>query len=207
MQARFPSQEGSKWRSLLDNARRGDARSLRQILDLLNPYLLRIARRELAPKVRVKHSPSDVVQQSLIEVSRALPTFAGHEPTEFLAWAKRILENNALDVHRRFVRSRKRTVSRERSIQDRDARDRLAQMAVAKKDSPSQAATLRESRDRIRRALESLSDEHRAVIGLRDFEQLTYAEIAARMSPSERAVRMLHLRALECLSRAYDHPR
>jgi RNA polymerase sigma factor (sigma-70 family) len=52
-------------------------------------------------------------------------------------------------------------------------------------------------RQRVRQALESLSDEDREVLLLRYLEQLRSQEIAAIMGTSEAAINMRHMRALE----------
>jgi RNA polymerase sigma factor (sigma-70 family) len=53
---------------------------------------------------------------------------------------------------------------------------------------------------RLEAAIESLSADHRDVILMRKFEELSFAEIAARTGRSEDAARMLLARAMTALT-------
>ena len=62
--------------------------------------------------------------------------------------------------------------------------------------------------ERLEAAIESLSQDHREVILMRKFEELTIAEIAQRIGRSEDACRMLLARAMTALTmRLTEMPR
>jgi len=57
----------------------------------------------------------------------------------------------------------------------------------------------KEAHQALAEAIERLSDVQRQVIELRHLEQLSFADIGERMSRSENAVQLLHMRALSAL--------
>lgn len=59
-------------RLLLAQARAGNQEQLGRLLEILRPYLLATAARNLSNQLRAKVSPSDLVQETLIEAGRDL---------------------------------------------------------------------------------------------------------------------------------------
>jgi RNA polymerase sigma factor (sigma-70 family) len=72
---------------------------------------------------------------------------------------------------------------------------------------PDQAAERNETRELVRLALEFLEPEDRAAIVGRDFEELSFAEIAQRLRVAEDAARMRYRRALPKLAKALSRLR
>ncbi len=72
---------------------------------------------------------------------------------------------------------------------------------------PSPRAQVIEAEEarRLRLAMARLSPDHRQVIVLRSWEQLTFAEVARRMQRSEDAVKKLWSRAMQNLKRELTH--
>ncbi len=112
-----------------------------------------------------------------------------------------ILKNTIRDNHRRLLGSAKRGSGRELSATDLFARDELGLSQVATHQGPTVSGELVavEEWNQLQRSLARLSDEQRRVIELRHFDELSFAEIAERMSKSDPAVRMLWVRALRNL--------
>ena len=65
--------------------------------------------------------------------------------------------------------------------------------------SPSSPLNRDESLQELQRAISCLPDSYRTVIELRNFQGLSFAEIAKRMNRNSGAVRMLWVRAVEKL--------
>ena len=68
-------------------------------------------------------------------------------------------------------------------------------------------AILNEDAERLERALEALTESQRDIILLRQFEELTFPEIAARLGKSEDACRMMFARAMTALTLKVSEPR
>ena len=75
----------------------------------------------------------------------------------------------------------------------------LSQFAASNTNTPSVNADNREQQMIIAEVLESLPNDYRQVIMMRNLQGLSHTEIATEMDRSERAIRMLWLRALKQL--------
>ena len=94
-------------------------------------------------------------------------------------------------------RDPKREVSLQYSIDESSIL--LSQFAASNTNTPSVNADNREQQMIIAEVLEGLPDGYRQVIMMRNLQGLSHAKIATEMDRSERAIRMLWLRALKQL--------
>jgi RNA polymerase sigma-70 factor (ECF subfamily) len=153
-----PATEGSDPRAtdsdLLAAARRGDDRAFGELIDRHAAGLFRLAFR------LVGNSPDaeDVVQETLMGAFEHLGRF--RERSSVKTWLSRILVRQAARCHRRRAR-KKVTALPEADIGGR--------------------RTFSEDADRrldVSQALSTLSHAHREVVVLREFEGMSYAEMA-----------------------------
>lgn len=185
-----PTQESKELRHALESARLGSADIVGQILEKYRPYLLLVAKARFDDELHGKAGVSDIVQETLIEANRGIEEFEFRSRRGLRGWLRRILLHNLADFRKRFRGTARRTVSG-------DISPRLADPGP----SPSAELVVREELDRVRRALERLPEEQRAVILLRGQQNLSFAEIGQRLGRSEDAVRMLYRRGIEKLRR------
>ncbi|HEV3116074.1 MAG TPA: sigma-70 family RNA polymerase sigma factor, partial [Gemmataceae bacterium] len=119
----------------------------------------------------------------------------------FYPWLRQVALERLTDLHRRHLRSQKRSVRREQvrlqNLPDESLQG-LAQLA-APGSSPSCRIRLRDLQERMRAALERLAERDREVLLLRHFELLSVKQIAAVLAISEGAVKVRHVRALQRL--------
>lgn len=108
----------------------------------------------------------DVVQEAFVQAFINLPSFHGN--SAFYTWLYRIAFNVAATHHRR-----RKLVQSLEHISGEQGR----QMA-ADSQSPVEGLERQESCERVRAAIASLSEDHRAVIVLRELEGYAYEEIA-----------------------------
>lgn len=186
---------------LLSAAKNGEAESLGQLLEMYLNYLKLLARTQLDQKLQGRTSPSDVVQETLLEAHRDFPQFRGNHPEEFLGWLRRILINNLARVVQRHVLAEKRDVRREISIDDVGAdversTARLVAVLADAGNSPSSDAQKHEAGLVLADELAELNADYRDVIVLRHLEGLSFADVAGKMGRTSGAVRMLWMRAI-----------
>jgi len=178
---------------------RADA-DLGALLDLYRGYLLLLARMEVGPRLQRKVDPSDLVQETLLDAHRQFGRFAGNSEAQFLAWLRRILAGKAANTVRHYFGTQGRNVNQELEGELTESFERasgqLSQLAVAPSGTPSQHALQREQAVLIADALQHLSEDHREVILLRHWDELTFPQIAERMQRSVDSVEKLWIRAL-----------
>jgi RNA polymerase sigma-70 factor (ECF subfamily) len=172
-------------------------------LEVFRNFLLTIARRELDTAIRPKVGASDVVQETLNEAREAAAAFQGTDEAALKAWLRTMLLRNLLDARRKY-RTRGRIVTRERPLEGDESKEFIAKMASAKGDPASEILRKQESAERVLAAVSRLSKRHQEVIRLRYFDGLSFAEIAHHLGKTEKAARMLHIRALENLAQVHD---
>jgi RNA polymerase sigma-70 factor (ECF subfamily) len=194
---------------LLGDARQGMGEQLGQLLQLYRNYLTLLATTQIDRKLRVRVSPSDLVQEAMLAAHRDFEKFRGTTEREFLAWLRQVLINclhHLVDAH---VKAKRRDIRREISIEQMGAAlDRSAvnfcNVLADPGPSPSTPVRRREAAVALADQLAKLRPQYREVIVLRNLQGLSFEEIASRMERSAGAVRMLWLRAMDKFKQVYE---
>jgi RNA polymerase sigma-70 factor (ECF subfamily) len=187
------SGDSNRTAALIGRARAGSAEAVEALYSRCAPRLLALIRLRMGRSLRARLESRDILQATLFKSFQQISQLRSAETVSLMAWLARIAENEIRDQADRAGRQR-RDVHREASM-DED----VAKIAA---DLPSALSRviLDERAARLEQALETLSPDHREVILLRKFEELTFAEIAARLGRSEDACRMLLARAMTALT-------
>jgi len=164
-------------------------------------WLQLMARLQLDGRWERKFDASDIVQQTLLEAWKGESQFRGDSQGERIAWLRTILGRVISREIRHYDGTLKRDPKRELSLQHsiNESSILLSQFVASTTNTPSANADDREQQMIIAEVLESLPDDYRQVIMLRNLRGMAHAEVAKEMNRSERAVRMLWLRALKQL--------
>lgn len=187
--ATFPSHD--EFAVLLAQARAGDAAALGQLLDACHDYLRACALGEMRPQWRTKVSASDLIQETLLDAQKDFARFHGTDPQELQRWLHRILQNNLLDLARRFDSAKRQS--------DRELPADLATLGIdvmAQSAGPGTRAEHAERDAALERALARLPDHLRQIIHWRHRENLRFADIAQRLASTEGAAQRLWARAI-----------
>lgn len=193
---------------LFASAKQGSTSCLGRLLTLYSNYLKLLIAAQLDDRLRVRVSPSDIVQETFFEAHRDFHQFRGQSTGEFVAWLRKILVNNLLHVVEQHLMAEKRDVRREISLEQIGKRleqstARLESLLAEPGDSPSSHAQRNEQEVLLADALAELPGDYREVIMLRHIEGLPFEDVARRMDRTSGAVRMLWLRALERLRKTF----
>ena len=188
----------------LELARGGDVVALGHLLELYRDYLHLMGRSLIGQALRAKLDPSDVVQETFLKAHREFGQFLGEGEPELVAWLRRILIRTLIDQSR-YHRSQSRDHGRQESLERASLGVRYALADAGR--SPSAIAMDHEQSDLIAEALEHLPEDYREVFVLRNVEQVSIEEIAARMGRSTNAVRKLWTRAMLTLRQALEGSR
>ena len=177
-----------------EQARKGDAAALEQLIESYLPQLHAFVRMRLGGRVRARESSMDIVQSACREV---LADPSRHElrgEERFRGWLFTTALNKLREKHRFHGRDKR---SPEREDDDLDADGLLPAASFL---TPSVDAMGRESALALAAAMAALSEEHREVITMARIAQLPHEVIAELMGRSEEAVRQLLVRALRRLA-------
>jgi RNA polymerase sigma-70 factor (ECF subfamily) len=185
-------------------ALRGNREALGRLLDLCRHYLLLVASQELAPELQVKVSPSDIVQETMMEAGRDFPRFQGHTEEELLAWLRRILRNKVINAWRHFETG-KRRIDREIPLAETPLED-VQRNLLDGGETPSGLASAREQNEHLEQAMQQLPEHYRQVLRLHTTESLTFVQIAEKLGSTADAVRKLWGRAVEELAKRMERP-
>jgi len=140
----------------------------------------------LGPRLRQREEPMDLVQETYLAAHRAFAEFEpGDRPADvaFRAWLCRIAERcicARADHHGAVKRMPPAEAARI---------SRIVEAASAQGPGPLTAAGRADSSARLLAALDALPPDQREVVLLRQFEDLSLAEIARRTDSSETTVR------------------
>jgi RNA polymerase sigma-70 factor, ECF subfamily len=167
-------------------ARKGDRDAFRTLFERYHRRAYALAFGVL----RHQDDALDVVQDAFIKAHKYLDKFEGN--SSFYTWLYRIVMNLAID-HLRKHRRVKPVELDESRIEDGSDQTLLPRILGS---NPGRALQDKEIRGRIDRALDELSDNHRAVLVMRELEGLSYEEMAQAMECSKGTImsRLFHAR-------------
>ncbi len=154
------------------------ARYQAKILNLISRY------------VRDSEEVQDVAQEAFIKAYRALPRFRGD--SAFYTWLYRIAINTAKN---HLVSRSRRPPAMDVDIEDADYRDD-AQM-LRESEDPESAMSRDQLQETIHTALKDLPDDLRSALTLREFDGLSYEQIADILECPVGTVRSRIFRARE----------
>ena len=121
-----------------------------------------------------RHLAEDLAQEAFIRAYQALARFKG-ESTVY-TWLYRIAVNLALDAKRRLKRTPVDSLD--------DVPEAGMELPQSSRLRPDRQAATEELNAAMRRGMEGLSDTHRTVLVLREWEGFSYQEIAAATGSS-----------------------
>ena len=180
---------GKETQLLVERAVAGDDAAVGELLEHLRPRIVLWCARRMSPKLRSKVEPEDAAQEVLLALHKALPSFnAAGGRRAFLGWVFTIANNRIRDLVDHHGALKRKTVI-PRSFHQ---------------TSPSMAAGRVELIQRLREALDELTDDHREVIHLRRIEERDVEEVAQILGRSKSATHSLYWRAMDALRGAME---
>ncbi len=184
-------------RELLVAARNGAPDAIGRIFEAARGHLLQLAAQELPAELRAKIGPSDLVQETAVDMHRDFAQFKGTTAEECFAWLRGILRHNAIDAIRHYRESLKRNAGLEVAIDSMPRLDRRALAGAMR--SPDGSAIRREEAATLNHVMARLSADHRRVLELRYWSGMSFVDMAPLLGRSPDAVRKLWYRAVERL--------
>jgi len=199
-------EDSSHTTGLLARAGQGDQQSLQELFGQHRERLKRMVRLRLSRRLQGRIDDSDVLQESLLEISRKLKDYVQNPEVPFFLWLRQMTGHKLAELHRRHLGTQMRDADREVSIYCGALPEAnsvsLAVHLLGQLTSPSQAAIKAEMRLRLQEALDNLDPLDREVIALRHFEQLSGDETAAVLGLSKTGASSRYVRAINRLRKS-----
>ena len=160
---RTPGRKDGDEAELIDRSRKGDSEAFGILVE-------RYQRRVVGVALAVVHNQDDAIELAQETFVRAFENLSKFESrSSFSTWLYRIAANIAIDFWRREARHV--------VLRGEDAENEIGKLPSSQGDSFKEVSR-GELSARLRRALEELTPEHRAVILLREVEGMSYDEIS-----------------------------
>lgn len=182
---------------VISRARAGSADALGQLLEIYRSYLRLVAGLQVGGRLRIKLSPSDLVQATFLQAHRGFRDFRGNSESELIAWLRKILASQlAMEIRRYSTDQRNVRLERQMHVELDQSSVLMNDMLATREHSPSQSAMLRERAVLLANALAELPNDYREIIVQRHLRGLSFAEIADREERSLDSVKSAWRRAI-----------
>jgi RNA polymerase sigma-70 factor (ECF subfamily) len=170
--------------ALVEAARAGDNRAYGQLVETYQRRVYALA----FGMLRHREDAWDVAQEAFVKAYKNLDKFEGH--SAFYTWLYRITYNVAMD-HLRYSKRRETVDMDQHELEQHIEDDKGHNFS-----NPLESLDRKELRGVLARAMDELSEKHRAIIVLREVEGLSYEEMADVLKISKGTVmsRLFHAR-------------
>ena len=175
---------------LVERAQRGDKRAFELLVEKYQRKLARL----LSRLVRDPGEVEDVTQEAFVKAYRALPSFRGD--SAFYTWLYRIGINTA----KNYLVAMRRRAPTSTGVDAEEAEGFESSEQLRDINTPESLLLSKEIAATVNAAIESLPEELRSAIQLRELEGMSYEEIAKLMDCPIGTVRSRIFRAREAIA-------
>ena len=193
----------SRLLALIREARLGSESALNELCTWLQPRLEDACRGRIGGALRAKVPMSDLVQESMLGLSRTFNRFEGQTLSDLVNWVRGIVDNKSLELQRRYLGAEKRDITRERRLSQEHS-SRPGRVVADALVAPLDHLISQEEAHRVKVLTARLPAHYRQVIEFRFLDDLSFPAIAQRMDRTEASVKNIFVRALELLSRGMN---
>ncbi|MEO0481217.1 MAG: sigma-70 family RNA polymerase sigma factor [Planctomycetota bacterium] len=168
---------------LVHRAKDGDREALDRLFDRYYEPVLRAVRASIGSKLRARLESVDVVQVALMKAFQGFERFELRSEGGFRHWVATVAECTVRDLGEHHSR-KMRTTDREVGLETPSNGDSDDSRAIEIEDEavarPDLQASISEEHQQLERALDQLSEPMRELVILREFHELSWAEVAER---------------------------
>ncbi|MFN0136305.1 MAG: RNA polymerase sigma factor [Phycisphaerae bacterium] len=181
---------------VIESAVAGEAAAMRTLLERYGPQVWHEIRSKIGRQWQSIVDADDVMQVTYVEAFLQIHMLTARDGVGFMAWLRRIAENNMRDAIKEQDR-KKRPPPGKRL--DADAREdsciALIETLGVESTTPSRHAAAGEASKIIVGVLEQLPTDYARVVQMYDLDGREIADVAAELNRSTGAVHMLRARA------------
>lgn len=170
--------------ALVQRIQSGDSDAFAVLMDLYQKQVYHLALRTVGNP----EDAADMTQEAFLRAYRAIGSFRGD--SKLSVWLYRLTQNVCID----FLRSRGRRPAVSLTVENEA--DEVQELDVADdRFDPEEQYQRKALRDAVRRGLDALPEEYRAILVLREINGLSYAEIGEQLQLEEGTVKSRLFRA------------
>lgn len=188
---------------LVKKAQLGSESALTDLFVEHRPRLRRMIELRMDRRLQGRVDPSDVLQETFVDLANQLPSYAEDPKLPFFLWVRRLVGQRLTKIHRKHLKVEKRNVGIEVSINQGGMPGAssffLASKLVGQFTSAGQRAVRAEVQLKLQDVLNDMDENDREILALRHIEQLSNSEIAALLDLSKSAATHRYYRALRRL--------
>lgn len=193
------SQKKRSTRTLLRHYKEGDRKALAELLGRKEGNLLNWIRGFLGRR-KNKVDPQDILQEVNLHVVTKVDRFEDRFTGAFSRWMEGVARNKIRNALRKKKEHEIPSATEPGSSHEGPHHEG----PKGREETPSETMAKQESRVHLLEALQVLPEPQRKVLWLRDFEELSFEEIAKRMGkPSAEAAAKFYWRSVEKLGEAF----
>lgn len=189
---------------LLERSKAGDVEAFEKLIEIYQKKIFNLAYRIVGNF----DDAGDLTQEALIRIFKSIANFK--EQSSFSTWVYRITTNVCLDEIRKKKNRRMLSLDEEIHVEDGEMKRQI----MSDDPLPDEVAEREELRSIVSSAIDSLPEEQRIMITLRDIQGLSYDEIAevlncpagtvkSRINRSRQALRNVLMTKRELLIEEY----
>lgn len=189
--------------TVLETLRAGGEQALARLFEEYSGRLKRMVKLRMDRRLQGRLDPSDVIQESYLEVARRFRDYLTQPDLPFYLWLRFLTGQKLIDLHRRHLGTKMRDVGQEVSLRrgafPEASSVSLAAQLLGQLTSASQAMVRAETQVKVQEALNAMDALDREVLTLRHFELLSNDETAAVLGITKQAASNRFVRALKRL--------
>lgn len=164
--------------------------------------LLNLAKQNLNPLLARRVTPEDVVQETLITACDRLEYFNNHPEIPVYFKLRKLLFQTITTLERKHLQSQKRDVCKELYLDDNENYSTAQlnwNMFADSITSPSLRVSKQQRQELLKDVMDSLSENDRQIIELRNFDGMSNSECAEVLKITEKNASIRYVRALQKL--------
>jgi RNA polymerase sigma-70 factor (ECF subfamily) len=178
----------------------GDEPALAELFTRHRARLAAMVRLRMDPRLRGRIDPSDVLQETYLDVARRYGRYVERPEMPVHLWLRFLTAQKLAELHRRHLGAKRRDAGREVGLLGPGATSAsLAGSLAGSVTSPSRGAMRDELRAGLLAALDRLDEIDREVLALRHFEELSNNEVAEILGLTKAGASNRYVRALRRL--------
>lgn len=173
----------------------GDRSALERLTERYYDRVRRIVRARIGSKLRQRLETTDILNEAFAKAIEIFDRFEMRDEGSLLRWLGQIAEGKVRDQADK-MNAQKRAGEREVSGGGEDDGPPRYEAPDTARHRPDRVAQRNEEQERLEAAMDQLKPDYREIIVARDFEGLSWADVARETGrPSEDAARMYYSKA------------